>query len=49
MHYVFTDIHGDMKSWNAVKEQFGQPENMLIFLGDACDRLFARIACDKLS
>ena len=38
MHYVFTDIHGDMKSWNAVKEQFGQPENMLIFLGDACDR-----------
>ena len=38
MHYVFTDIHGDMKSWNAVKERFGQPENMLIFLGDACDR-----------
>ena len=38
MHYVFTDIHGDMKSWNAVKEQFGQPENTLIFLGDACDR-----------
>lgn len=38
MHYVFTDIHGDMKSWNAVKEQFGQSENMLIFLGDACDR-----------
>ena len=34
MHYVFTDIHGDMKSWNAVKERFGQPENMLIFLGD---------------
>ena len=38
MHYVFTDIHGDMKSWNAIKEQFGQSENLLIFLGDACDR-----------
>ena len=38
MHYVFTDIHGDMNSWLAVKEQFGQPENTLVFLGDACDR-----------
>ena len=38
MTYVFTDIHGDMNAWLAVKERFGQPENTLIFLGDACDR-----------
>ena len=38
MTYIFTDIHGDMNAWLAVKEKFCSPENTLVFLGDACDR-----------
>ena len=39
MHYVFTDIHGDLKSWQTLlNSPYSAKENTLIFLGDACDR-----------
>lgn len=38
MHYVFTDLHGNGKLWDKIKEKYLKDENRLIFLGDACDR-----------
>lgn len=38
MHYVFTDLHGDLELWKRITDKYIKPENELIFLGDACDR-----------
>ena len=39
MTYVMSDIHGNMRRFNSVMEQFNlQPEDTLYILGDVIDR-----------